>query len=237
MQTGQTGRSPRADGNATRARILESAGQLYGAQGYAETKNKAIAEHAGVDLASINYYFGSRDGLYRAVVVEAHRRFIGLEDLVDIYRSNIPAREKLHMLIGMIARRFSGAAHWSSEVLARELLSPSPHLAVLDEQELPPKLGIVLQILADITRIPVEDPRLLCCLVSVAAPCATLLIAGRGSPTLGRELRRIAPAAIVDHLFRFACGGLDAISSIQVCFEEGASNKGVAHEVEETSHG
>jgi TetR/AcrR family transcriptional regulator, regulator of cefoperazone and chloramphenicol sensitivity len=61
-------RSLRADGEATRAKILESAGRLFAAQGYAEATSKEIAADADVDLASINYHFGSRSGLYLTVL-------------------------------------------------------------------------------------------------------------------------------------------------------------------------
>ena len=62
----------RADGEVTRSRILEAAGELIALHGFAETPSKAIATQAGVDLASINYHFGSRGGLYQAVLIEAH---------------------------------------------------------------------------------------------------------------------------------------------------------------------
>ena len=55
-------RGTRADGELTRTRILETAGQLFAAHGFAATPSKAIAAQAEVDLASINYHFGSRNG-------------------------------------------------------------------------------------------------------------------------------------------------------------------------------
>ena len=68
-------RGLRSDGEATRTRILEAAGELFATTGYAETSNKAIAAHAQVDLASINYHFGNRSDLYQAVLTEADRKF------------------------------------------------------------------------------------------------------------------------------------------------------------------
>ncbi|MDF5938828.1 helix-turn-helix domain containing protein [Pseudomonas aeruginosa] len=56
-------RTPRSDGESTRARILEVAGRLFAQHGYANTASKAICEEAGADLAAINYHFGSRDAL------------------------------------------------------------------------------------------------------------------------------------------------------------------------------
>lgn len=61
-------REARKDGEATRLRILEAAGELCATLGFGETSNKAVAAKAEVDLASINYHFGSRNGLYQAVL-------------------------------------------------------------------------------------------------------------------------------------------------------------------------
>ncbi len=62
----KTPRALRTDGEATYNRILETAGKLFATSGFAETSSKAIAAKAEVDLASINYHFGSRSGLYQA---------------------------------------------------------------------------------------------------------------------------------------------------------------------------
>ena len=59
----------RTDGQATRERILEAAGELIGANGYAQTTAKAVADRAEVGVSLINYHFGGREGLYRAVLI------------------------------------------------------------------------------------------------------------------------------------------------------------------------
>lgn len=56
-------RNRRSDGDATKAKILDAAGNLIAQHGFAQTSNKAIAQAAEVDLAAINYHFNGRDGL------------------------------------------------------------------------------------------------------------------------------------------------------------------------------
>ena len=63
-------RAARHDGEASRARLLRSGLQLFAQQGYAKTSTRELAEHAGVNVASISYYFGDKAGLYRAVFFE-----------------------------------------------------------------------------------------------------------------------------------------------------------------------
>jgi TetR/AcrR family transcriptional regulator, regulator of cefoperazone and chloramphenicol sensitivity len=49
-------------------RILETALALFAAEGFDGTSTREIAERAGVNLPAIQYYFGSKEGLYRAAI-------------------------------------------------------------------------------------------------------------------------------------------------------------------------
>ncbi len=58
----------RQRGEDTSRRILETALSLFAAEGFDSASTRAIAEHAGVNLPAIQYYFGSKEGLYRAAI-------------------------------------------------------------------------------------------------------------------------------------------------------------------------
>ncbi len=66
----ESARSPRHDGEASRARLLQCGLRLFAQQGYTKTSTRELAEAAGVNVASISYYFGDKAGLYRAVFFE-----------------------------------------------------------------------------------------------------------------------------------------------------------------------
>jgi AcrR family transcriptional regulator len=55
-------------GEDTHRRILQTALELFAAEGFEGTSTRTLAEKAGVNLPAIQYYFGSKEGLYRAVV-------------------------------------------------------------------------------------------------------------------------------------------------------------------------
>ena len=211
-RTSSPERRPRADGARTRERILERAGELFAATSFAETTGKAIAVAADVDLASINYHFGSRTGLYQAVLVEAHRRLITLDLLERLEGSDAPARAKFQQLIealvdGALARR-----GWHSRVLARELLAPSSNLKALVQYEALPKIRVIAQLISAMTGIPVDDPAIPRCLLNVAAPCLMLFVAPADVPGPLQTVLRMPRAALVAHLQRFALAGLQAIA-------------------------
>jgi len=52
---------------STKDRILEVAERLFAEKGLDGTSMRHITEAAGVNLASVNYHFGSKDGLIAAV--------------------------------------------------------------------------------------------------------------------------------------------------------------------------
>ena len=63
-------KSLRSDGVEARRRLLMAALPLFAAKGFAKTSTREIARAAGVNLASIAYYFGDKAGLYHAAYNE-----------------------------------------------------------------------------------------------------------------------------------------------------------------------
>jgi AcrR family transcriptional regulator len=55
-------------GEETRQRILSAALRVFAAAGYDGASTRVLARTAGVNLPAIQYYFGSKEGLYRAVI-------------------------------------------------------------------------------------------------------------------------------------------------------------------------
>jgi TetR/AcrR family transcriptional regulator, regulator of cefoperazone and chloramphenicol sensitivity len=55
-------------GEDTSRRILETAIQVFADEGYEGASTRMLAERAGVNLPAIQYYFGSKEGLYRAAI-------------------------------------------------------------------------------------------------------------------------------------------------------------------------
>lgn len=64
--TGRTGRRPGESG--TRTAILAAARDLFAHRGFAATSIRAVAAAAGVDAALVHHYFGTKNGLFRAVL-------------------------------------------------------------------------------------------------------------------------------------------------------------------------
>src|SRR5690625_7400181 len=64
------GVGPARGREATRARILASAKELFTNEGYDAVSSRMIAAHAGVNVALINRYFGAKRGLLSEILRE-----------------------------------------------------------------------------------------------------------------------------------------------------------------------
>lgn len=82
----------RADGEATRAAIIDATLRRLAEDGYARLSLRDIAQQAGVNHALINYHFGSKQQLMLAVLDAANRRLIERQE--RMYAQPVPASEK-----------------------------------------------------------------------------------------------------------------------------------------------
>ena len=53
---------------STEEKILEAASKVFTEKGFAGTRTRDIAEHAGINLALLNYYFRSKEKLFEQVM-------------------------------------------------------------------------------------------------------------------------------------------------------------------------
>jgi len=55
-------------GADTRLRILQTALRVFATEGYEGASTRTLAQRANVNLPALQYYFGNKEGLYRAVI-------------------------------------------------------------------------------------------------------------------------------------------------------------------------
>ncbi|MFK8114117.1 MAG: CerR family C-terminal domain-containing protein [Rubripirellula sp.] len=113
-------------GSETRARILDAAGPVFAAHGFEGATVREICSSAGVNIASVGYYFGDKLGLYRDVI----------QQIRDTRERQFPAphhvpsdpRLSLHQVVRTIISRILACdeSGWESQVLMREMQSPTP---------------------------------------------------------------------------------------------------------------
>lgn len=205
-------RASRSDGDATVQHIITEAGTLFAERGYAETTSKAICERAGVNMAAVNYHFGSRDGLYLILLKEVHREVMSLDFVRQIGDSAAPPSDKLYLLIEGLLRATYDAKSWHIRLWARELLAPSPLLSQIMEEDTLPKFEVLRDVLMELTGMPITEPALLRGVLSVIGPVLMLLILDRQLPTPIQPLYSHSVEDMARHMHTFSMAGLQAVA-------------------------
>ncbi|MCS6811666.1 MAG: TetR family transcriptional regulator [Tepidimonas sp.] len=85
------------DPQRTMANILEVATREFGEKGLAGARIDAIADATHTSKRMIYYYFGSKEGLYLAVLEEAYRRMRANE--ASLHLDDLPPEEALRRLV------------------------------------------------------------------------------------------------------------------------------------------
>jgi AcrR family transcriptional regulator len=97
-----------ARGEETRRRMIEAAIDMFALHGYEGASTRLLAESAGVNLPAIQYYFGGKAGLYRAVIDHIVQKIAGRMAAaaaaveVVLARDDAPRPALLAALYGML---------------------------------------------------------------------------------------------------------------------------------------
>ncbi len=94
--------------NSTHSRILDAAEELFAEKGFSETSLRTITSKANVNLAAVNYHFGSKKELIQAVFARfldpfCQRLDRALEELEEQEKDSITIQRVLEVLAGTIA--------------------------------------------------------------------------------------------------------------------------------------
>jgi AcrR family transcriptional regulator len=138
------------DPEATREALLQAASELFAARGFDGVPVEAIADRAGANKAMINYHFGGKRGLYKAIVVETFRE-IGAA-VRAIAQGPGTAPEQIGLFIDFVlelgtTRRLAFPALFLREALSAE--APDPDVL--------PAVGAVVQAITGLIGQGVAD--------------------------------------------------------------------------------
>ena len=101
--TETTAKSLRSDGLEARMRLLDAALALFAEKGFAKTSTREIAQAAHANIASISYYFGDKEGLYRAVFEDPRNN-----PQIDPARVSFGNTQDIRSVIDFMLRGFVG---------------------------------------------------------------------------------------------------------------------------------
>ncbi|KDC38323.1 transcriptional regulator, TetR family [Bordetella bronchiseptica M435/02/3] len=129
---------------STREIILETAEQLFAQQGHDGTSMRQITSAAGVNLAAVNYHFGSKEALVQAVLKrrleEVNRERLRLLDELEAAAGGTPLKPSqiVDAFFGTLLRLAASPDHAGKSflpLLERTMTDPSGFIRTLFAEE------------------------------------------------------------------------------------------------------
>jgi TetR/AcrR family transcriptional regulator, regulator of cefoperazone and chloramphenicol sensitivity len=154
-------------GEETRLRILDAALQAFGEASFKAVTTRRISRAARVSLPTLQYYFGDKEGLYRAcaeAIVERYRRHtaVAAAKAAEALRGDSAAetaRIQLKAVIAALAGFLVGsreAERWA-QFVGRELRDPGPAFEILYEKLWRPGVELTARLIGRILGSPEND--------------------------------------------------------------------------------
>ncbi|MBK9616528.1 MAG: CerR family C-terminal domain-containing protein [Uliginosibacterium sp.] len=202
-------------GEETRARLLEAATEVFLADGFRTARVQEIARRSGLRLSAINYHFGSKEGLYLAVL-HHHVRLSQQHlppDLPEL--SAVPLRTRLEFVIADILQLHLGQepANQVPQLLMREMSNPTPALEEIIRQFTLPLAGSLQALFGEILGPAVPQVAVNRSVCSLLGQCA--MYAQARAVVSGVDPAIINDKSLIPnttrHITDFTWGGLQAI--------------------------
>lgn len=179
------GAMPRGD--ETRLRIMEAATEMFAAEGYEGTTTRRLADIARVKLPAIQYYFGNKDGLYRAVVAHLVATMDG----------------RIAPIAAQVAAGLADPALPRAGLLALLCLMLDNFTAMVTDQSVPDwKSRAMFFARAEIERSAALDPMHDWALRGIVGPCAAIVARLLGRPA-GDETTLLRTLAVLGQVMMF----------------------------------
>ncbi len=120
---------------AVKNRIIGAAGPIFAQKGFAGTTVREICSAAKINQAAINYYFGSKENLYKDVFTSTYSSMKPWADLAADPKKQTEARRRFpnfdDFFSDLIVRRAkeffaTELSRWKVQLIFREINDPTP---------------------------------------------------------------------------------------------------------------
>lgn len=199
-------------GDEVRRRLIEIAGQIFAETGYEAATVRQITDKAQVNIAAVNYYFGDKFQLYRAVLESV------TQSTFELLKQNCregPAEERLRNLVRCVLMISSSEApSWVHLLMARELVELHDDKTELFVEAIRPIHEIVASIVSDLLGEQADPVAVRTAAGLVIPICVNRIPQQRIEQKLypGTDFSQVGMDEMVESLYRFLLGGIRGLS-------------------------
>ncbi len=192
-------------------RLLDSAGSAFAAQGFAGAAVRDICQAAGLNIASVNYYFGDKERLYAETVKYACEKSTAKFPMPD-WPAGTPAWTRLQDFVITFINRLMDPDNkpWQTQIIMREMAQPTSACLEWIREYVKPMADTLKLILAELSHKPATDDQIFLIGFSIVGQCLFY----RQSRPIGAQLMGVerfeglTPNIVARHICSFTAAAL-----------------------------
>lgn len=159
----------------TKRRLMDAAGEVFSEKGFKAATVREICRVARANVAAVHYHFGDKEGLYKALLVEAFENGLRRYPPGMNLGPEASCEERLFAFVHSFLLRMLGSERfaWCGKLMARELHEPTEALDHIVDRYILPLTEQLRTIVAEVLGGDAKpaDPRTLQCAMSVVGQC------------------------------------------------------------------
>ncbi len=204
----------------TQRRIIEAAGEIFADSGYNHTTVRDICARAHVNVAAINYHFGTKKNLYLAALKYWRAKTFEKYPFDPSDYSTGTPEERLGSFVRVLLLRVldEGEGSWYARLMLQEFIRPTSDFDAIVEEMIRPFFTFLSTTVRQLFSTPAPDNTINLCCLSIAGQVFQLFM-GRHvmRRLLNREsLSRQEIEGVAEHITKFSIYAIREIAARNV---------------------
>jgi len=159
--------------DSTCHKLLVAAGEVFAENGFKNTTVRDICKRADVNVAAVNYHFGSKEKLYEAVWENSNRAAVEKRmDELDLARTDDPEK-RIRLFVKTLLRNIldQNRPEWDFRIVAHEMISPTAAFDIIVERAIRPGFLFLKELVQEMLGEDVPKEKVEKCTLSIVGQC------------------------------------------------------------------
>ncbi len=154
-------------------RLLQIAVEVFAEHGFRDATVRDICARANVNVAAVNYYFRSKEGLYIEALTFAFAEINKHHSYEAAQDSSLPPEQRLHLFINYFLNKLLDDSHLGvqGKLISREIAEPTKALDIIIAKAVIPQCTVLEDIIGRLLGGRADKITLQRCVMSILGQC------------------------------------------------------------------
>ncbi|MFZ0963398.1 MAG: CerR family C-terminal domain-containing protein [Terriglobia bacterium] len=161
--------------NETRTRVLKAAARLFAERGFNHVSVRDICQEAGANVASVNYHFGDKLGLYRELIGTMAEGMNDAKASAFAAAEGRPSEDQLrayiHRFLHQLLDTNPGEESYLDKIVAREMTEPTAALDLIIAKGIKPASDRLSRLVSEFLGLPTDHSHVLLSMSAIQGLC------------------------------------------------------------------